>query len=225
MATHCFATVRGKAVRVTSLDECGAVPASPTGRFVASDGFVSVTLSSELETGDEFIVKNANGALCVNERSPDTLKRLNVEVVWCQVDPDLFALITGYPVELDGTDAVGFRVQEGNAETNWALEVWTGLAGSDACAGGGGACYGYLLVPFITGATLGDLTIENAAANFTTTGYTKVGSGWGAGPFDVIGDPATGLEDPIGATDLALLRETCVAPPASACGSVAVPAP
>src|SRR4030066_883000 len=163
MTTTCFSVVRGKRVRVTELDSCGTPVIG--GAFVVSDGFIQVALTAELEKGDEFIQKNANGALCINERDPDSLKRLNVTVDWCQVDPDIINLITGAPVEVDGGsggDVVGFRIQEGAADTNWGLEVWTGLGG-DQCTDGD-VSYGYVLVPFITGATLGDITIENGAS-------------------------------------------------------------
>lgn len=218
MPTQCFSVVRGKVVRVTELDACG-VPVVG-GSFAVSEGFISVALSAELESGDEFVQKNANGKLCINERSPDSLKRLNVTVDWCNVDPDIISIITGNPVELDDANAVGFRIQEGAADAKWALEVWTGLGG-DQCDAEGNLSYGYLLVPFITGSTLGDVTIENGAATFQTNGYTQGNSGWDTGPFEVIGTNAapTVLDDPIGATDHALLRIVHVTPPTPVCGA------
>lgn len=215
MATRCFSVVRGKRVRVTELDACG-VPVTG-GSFVVSEGFIQVALTSELEDGDEYIQKNADGKLCINERAPDALKRLSVTVDWCQVDPDIISLITGYPVELDGSDSVGFRIQEGEADKRWALEVWTGLGG--ASCNGGSVEYGYMLLPHITGSTLGDITIENANATFQTTGYTEGGSGWGVGPYNVIGSPAGPLDVPISAVDHALIRVTEVAPPDAVCGA------
>jgi hypothetical protein len=182
-----------------------------------SEGWIEARVTAEYETGDEFIVKNANGDLCINERSPDALKRLNVAVDWCIIDPDIISLITGADLELDGTDAVGFRRHTGINESNWALELWAKKAGG-AC-GPDGQCYGYYLVPFITGATLGDVTFGNAAFTFTTTGYTQIGSGWGVGPWYVIGDPAAPLDVAIGADQVDLLRDTCVAPPAAVCGT------
>jgi hypothetical protein len=214
MATQCFSVVRGKRVRVTELDTCGTPVTGSS--FAVSEGFISVALTSELEDGDEYIQKNADGKLCINERAPDSLKRLNVTIDWCNVDPDIISLITGYPQELDGSDAVGFRIQEGEADTNWALEVWTGLSNQNC---DDGVQYGYLLLPFLTGATLGDITIENAAATFQTTGYTQGNSAWGVGPYDVIGSPAGPLDVAIDPVDHALIRLTDVAPPAAVCGS------
>lgn len=216
MATQCFGVVRGKRVRVTELDVCG-VPVTG-GSFVVSDGFVSVELTSELEDGDEYIQKNADGKLCINERAPDSLKRLNVTVTWCNVDPDIINLITGYPLEMDDSDAVGFRIQEGEADTRWALELWTGLTGA-GCDEEGNVQYGYFLLPLVTGSTLGDITIENANATFSTTGYTEGNSGWGVGPYNVVGSPAAPLSVAIDAIDHALIRTTEVAPPAAVCGA------
>lgn len=216
MATQCFKPLRGKRVRVTELDVCGNPVTGNS--FVVSDGFVTVALTSELEEGDEYIQKNADGRLCINERAPDSLKRLTVTIDWCEVDPELIQLITGYPPEMDGADAVGFRIQSGESDTNWGLEVWTGLAGA-ACEDGD-VTYGYLLIPYITGSTLGDYSIGNEVANFQTTGYTVDGSGWGVGPYDVIGGtPGTPLDVAIGATDHALLRTTTTPPPAAQCGA------
>lgn len=217
-----FSVVRGKRVRVTELDSCG-VPVWSTGQYVVSEGMIQVVLSSVLEAGDEYIQKNADGRLCINERAPDNLKRLNVTIDWCDVCPDLVTLITGYPQEMDGDEPVGFRVQEGLADKRWALELWTGLGGNKC--GPDGEQFGYLLVPNITGSTLGDITVANAATTFQSMGYTEGFSGWGVGPFDVIGTEGseTPLDVPIGDSDHALLRLTSVPPPEAACEPENIP--
>lgn len=215
MATTCFGVVRGKRVRVTELNAC-SVPVSG-GSFVVSSGFIQATIESDVEDGDEYVQKNADGALCINERAPDSLKRLNITIDWCKVDPDIVNLITGYPQEMDGADAVGFRIEEGQADTRWALEIWTGLSDQECAAGA--VQYGYLLIPNITGSTLGEITIENAAATFQTTGYTEGRSGWDVGPYDVIGSPAGPLDLAISSTQHALLRTTEVTPPTAVCGA------
>lgn len=219
MATRCFGVVRGKRVRVTELNTCG-VPVTG-GSFVVSDGFVQVEITAEIEDGDEYVQKNADGKLCINLRSPDSLKRLNVTVDWCKVDPEIFNLVTGNPLEMSGADAVGFRIQEGEADTRWALELWTGLD-DDACTAGA-VEYGYLLLPRITGSTVGDITVANEVSTFQTTGYTEGDSGWGVGPYDVIGSPAAPLDVAIAAIDHALIRVTPVAPPAALCGAQIIP--
>lgn len=223
MPDQCFAFVRGKTVRVTQLDECG-VATPVTGMYAVSDGFVTAALAGDWENGEEILVKNAHGDFCINERSKDILKRVTVTIDWCQVDPELVSLVTGYPAELQGTDTYGFRVQAGSLNVNYAVELWTELP-KGSC-GVGEQCFGYVLIPFIEGGRFGDLTIENAAATFQTVGYANAGSGWDVGPWDVVGPSGapTPLEDPIGPLDIYVPRVTCVAPPAAACGAVPIPA-
>lgn len=215
MTTTCFGVVRGKTVRVTELDVCG-IPVTGAS-FVVSDGFVQVAITSELEDGDEYVQKNANGALCVNLRSPDSLKRLSVTIDWCNVDPDIIHIITGNPVEVSGTDTVGFRIQEGPADARWALELWTGLDSDEQCVTGVPE-YGYFLLPRLTGSTIGDITVENGVSTFQTNGYTESNPGWGVGPYDVIGSPAGPLDVAMASIDHALIRTTVVAPPIAVCG-------
>jgi hypothetical protein len=100
--------------------------------------------------------------------------------------------------------------------------VWTDLAGN-VCDEAGNKCYGYTLLPLATGAALGDVTIENASATFQTTGYTEGHSGWGVGPWDVIGSPAGPLDEAMASDEHALIRTTCVAPPAAVCGAQEIP--
>jgi hypothetical protein len=218
MATTCFAPIRGKTIRLTELT-CGD---PVTGNaLVVTDAFVTVSMEAEYEEGTEYVQKNANGDLCINERAPDALKRFTVTIDWCRVDPELFAMITGATLEMDGADIVGFRDSEGINESEFALELWTGIANQPNCGTGG--LFGYLLLPRMAGGTYGEFTVEDGnTVSFQTVGYTVGGSGWGTGPYNVIGSPAGPLDVAIGATQHRLVRVTEVAPPASACGASVV---
>src|SRR3546814_9780692 len=93
--TKCFIPVLGKRIRATALDECGNLPASgDLESVVATDGFISLTLTSEIEEGTEIITRKADGSLCVNERTSDSFKRFTLEMEFCGVDPDLLSLTT-----------------------------------------------------------------------------------------------------------------------------------
>src|ERR1700742_3359178 len=135
MTASCYNIVRGKMVRVTRLDSCGNFPVPTTANsFVTSSGFISVAYTTDYENGTEIIQKTADGVLCVNDKTCDQFKRLEVKVSFCGVDPDLLSIITSNSVELDaaGND-VGFRISEGVACSNFALELWTGLGGPGEC--------------------------------------------------------------------------------------------
>lgn len=135
MASNPFSVVRGKRVRVTRLNGCGAFPVpTTTNSFVTSSGFISVQYSLDWEDGDEHIQKNANGDLCINDRSCDQFKRVMVTISFCEVDPDLFSLVTAATLEVDSSGIdVGFRVSEKGACSNFALELWSGLDDGGDC--------------------------------------------------------------------------------------------
>jgi hypothetical protein len=231
MTTHCFIPVLGKRLRATSLDSCGFPPAAATeNAYVSTDGFISVSLASEVEEGTEIITRKASGALCVNERASDSFKRFTAEIEFCGVNPSLLAIVSNAePYEDYNGDIAGFVVSEGSIDKAFALELWTGMSGQ-ACAPGADEASGYLLLPFVSAGVLGDITIDGEnAVTFTLTGaFTKGGNAWGVGPYPVLKD-AAGLDaalptalDPL---DHLLLIDTGLAPPPEACDPQPMPEP
>lgn len=237
MATHCFTPVLGKRIRATELDSCGA-PEPGTSESVATDGFVTITLSSEVEEGTEIIQRNASGAMCVNEKLADSFKRLTVEMEFCGVNPSLLAIVSNaVPYEDYAGDVAGFTIPEGEIDKAFALELWTGLSGQACAPGQTGEASGYLLLPFVQAGVLGDITVdgENAVTFSLTGSYTRGGNGWGAGPFDVVMDAGDPDADPVvppapaalptalDPYDHLLLIDTALAPPPVACDPTPVP--
>ncbi|WKW87062.1 major tail protein [Microbacterium phage Nicole72] len=227
MATHCFIPLLGKRIRVTELDSCGVIPEDAT--QISTDGFVSITLSAEVEEGNEIIVRKASGALCVNEKQADSFKRFTVEMDFCGVNPSLLALTTNAEEYADGDEVIGFTVPEGEILKWFALELWTGLSGA-VCAPGAEEASGYVLLPFVVAGVLGDIEVTGEdAITFQMTGAaTKGGNGWGVGPYDVYmsGTPtptAGPLPEAIDAFDHLLMIETNMAPPPDACDPAPVP--
>lgn len=229
MATRHFIPLLGKRLRVTRLDDCGNPPAAAEeDAFVATDGFISVSLSAETEDGNEIITKKADGSMCVNEMTDSSFKRFTVEMEFCGVDPGLLSLTTNAEPYLDGTDGdtIGFTVPEGTLDKRFALELWTGLSGAE-CEPGEEAS-GYLLLPFLRAGVLGDITVdgENAVTYSMTGASTKGGNSWGVGPFeDVIDDGGTAgpLPTALDPFDHLLMVETNVAPPPHEIGLQAMP--
>jgi hypothetical protein len=226
MSTHCFIPILGKRLRVTVLDECGAVPApAAEDAWLATDGFITVTLSSEVEEGTEIITRKADGSLCVNEKLADSFKRFTVEMEFCGVNPSLLGFVSNAEPYSDGAiapgpDIIGITVPEGTLDKKFALELWTGLSGQ-ACEPGQESAGGYLLLPFVCAGVLGDITIdgENAVTFSVTGAYTHGGNAWGVGPYDVVSDglAAAPLPTALDPLDHLLLIDTSIAPPPSAC--------
>lgn len=219
MATHRYIPLLGKRIRVTVVDQCGALPTAGTSdAVVATDGFISINLSAEVEEGAEILVKKASGALCVNEKRSDSFKRFNVEIEFCGVHPALLSLVSNAePYEDHSGDLAGFTVPEGEMTKAFALELWTGLSGQ-VCQPGAEEASGYGLLPFIQSGVLGDITIdgENAVTFSLTGAYTKGGNQWGVGPSDVLMDetdaPAP-LPTALDPYDHLLFMDTALAPP------------
>lgn len=230
MPSTCFTPIGGHTMRVTKVDACGTLITGGSSCKIVSTGFVRVARTVEYEDADEFIVKNANGDICVNERTSPAIKWINLEMEFCSVDPELFNVISASPLVLDDAAspaAVGWRTREGVIPSvNFALEVWSRISGSSACSGGT-VQYGYSLWPWVVQGTVGDVTYENGPISFTVNGRTKPGSLWGVGPYNIrnmILTPFTPskLISAITATDHEHFQITNVAPPAATCGCTTV---
>lgn len=184
MATQVLKSLKGRRVRLLRLDDCG-VPVEGACSTVVTDGFIRVTIGAEFETGDEFITKNAWGDLCVNEKDSDVLKRVNVEIEFCEVHPDIASIVAGSAVDpiVVSSDTVGFSMNGKTNDQGFAVEVWTKVAGA-ACEGGS-PVWGHFLVPFVkNGRPSSDLVIENGALTFSMAGDGFPEVGWGTGPWE-----------------------------------------
>jgi hypothetical protein len=146
-------------------------------------------------------------------------------MVFQEVDPELFTLLTGLePYEDDEGRVIGVVVTEEHfATANFALELWMGNAEED-CPPEGDPLpfYGYNLLPWVTeGALMEDIVVANQLITFTIVGRTRKGTPWGTGPYDVVvdtnGDPSP-LFSAIPTDTHHLPIWTQLAPPAAECG-------
>lgn len=223
--SRCLPLVRGKVIRVTRLDGCGR-PVNGDDSVGVTDGFVSVQLTQNTTESDSITVTNANGENCVNVPSKTTLSNYTAQIQFCVADPAVLSLITGQDVVIDQTtgDIIGFDVESGvdPTQSGWALEIWTGAGNTDQCDPATQGNFGYILVPFLQGGTLGDYTIENGAVNFSIANAQTIdGSQWGVGPYDVqvIGGVASPLSKPVSARQhQRVLLANVAEPPEPFCG-------
>ncbi len=224
--SKCFSLVRGRSMRVTKTDGCGA-PVMGASSSVVSDGFISVALTANTDEGTTISVQNAAGKTCILDEPCPTFTGYSVEVQFCEVDPALFSLMAGQsPVEDADGGTVGFRVNSGvdACGSGFALELWSQVP-AGACEEGTGESFGYFLIPFLRGGVLGDFTVANDAINFTLSGATsRDGSTWGTGPYDVVDNGAGATFDPgplldaIDPKDHLHMQLTTVPPPEPVCG-------
>lgn len=222
-----FTAVRGPRMRVTRMDECGAV-VTGTCSQVVTDGFVTVNYSANIEEAEEILLKNAGGEICALDTTCPELKWYDLEMEFCSVDPDLFEIMTGQTIVEDfDMESVGVEVGTSiNCDAGFALEVWAYLT-DEACVGGQSSrSYGYFLIPWVINGILGDFTVENDAITFSVSGRSKNNHAWGQGPFDVVAQDSGGTAGPLLAsmnTDSHLLmQKTTIAPPAVSDGCIAL---
>src|SRR5262245_52226342 len=167
-SSKCFSLVRGRAMRVTRLDGCGARVLGPDSQ-VSSDGFISVALTANTDEGTTISITNAAGKICILDEPCPLFTGYGGEVEFCGVDPALIQLMSGQPIVTDAAGAVGvgFRMNTDvdACDSGFALEVWSSVPAA-ACDVTTGAAYGYFLIPFLKGGIIGDFTIGNDAVNF-----------------------------------------------------------
>jgi len=128
---HCLPQVQAIAMRVTALDLSG-VPLPGTDTMIVSNALSSLAVSPVYTDGDEIEEKGANGGVCVNYRSADTFKRLDLTLTLCTPDPYLEAAISGGDV-LEAGGLVGFAAPPLGIVTGagvsielWALRIDNG---------------------------------------------------------------------------------------------------
>lgn len=205
----CIKPIKGKVIRLVRLDTCGNAVTGSTGQLV-TDGFVMVTFSPQYEEGEEFVQRNANGDLCINEKDSDRLKRFDITIQLCEVDPAAIELMTGNALVMDGVTAIGNSYDETPNTTKFALEIWNDLAGG-ACAEGGQQ-WNHWTLAWVENGKLGDITHEYGPQTWEITANTHANPNYGAGPFDLW------LGNELGARTHAKSQVTSVAPPDTECG-------
>lgn len=226
MGNTVWPSIHANIMRLTKVNGCG-VPITTVGNKsrLVTEGIVKVGLTAEYEDGEDTTKKNGAGKICVQHKDPDQLKYLAPEIEFCGIDPEAWSLITGQAIVTDSaSNAVGMRFGSDPLDANFALEVWTDIPGV-ACETGE-QLYGYWLIPFIGAGRLSDIELSVSAAEFTLSAQTKPGTGWGVGPYKVVGEEDAGVTTPAAlaeamkATDHIHFQATTVAPPAATDGAV-----
>jgi hypothetical protein len=232
-----FPVIKGVRLRATRINSCG-LPIEGQANRLVTDGFVSVELAPVMRDAQDLEQVNAEGQVCVTDRTPPTRKHYTVTVELCNVNTGLISMFNGWSQVLDyANNSVGFEDDDDvDADYGVALEVWTGGRSDDDCpapesdqvftGAGSGKGYGYLLF----GAnefTLGNVKVDANISTFTLTGRSIALSQWGRGPYNVVPiddtNTAGRLLKPLDRDAHFLLQRTTIAPPPITEGANPVP--
>ena len=223
MAHYSYTPVQLRAIRVTSLNASGAVDANS--KNIVTDGTVNVTISTEVEEGNEITKKTTSGAICLSVKNPPSVKNVSAAIEFCHVNPQLYTMMSALRTYNDGGNKpAGMALSIGSIEKAFALELWASLDLGSSSPDLRDALSMYTLYPFMQGGVLGaqDYTADGAVSFKIEQMVSLGGTQWGKGPYNVVmGAGAQGgaaapaqLPTALGSKDIALYIPTAVAPPA-----------
>jgi len=218
-------SIKGRVMRLTALDECGAPLYDSAIGTITTTGFMSVSWEHETEDGTEHTSENAWGDFEINELDAPRTKWLNLGMDMCEVDPETLVMLSGAVGNFDTDGMIGAFFNDNTNVNAFAVEVWTRATGQ-ACADGA-PLWGYFAAPFVrNGSIAGGGTIENGPMNLELSGNgfgaaadsaNPLLSAWGLGPH---GDAPTVNPWPVGA--FRYIGITDVQPPAATAGARAI---
>jgi hypothetical protein len=191
MATQEYAaSIQGVSIRVTRLDAAGNLLNGPGDSYTTS-AFMRISFTPEYEEGDEITEKSANGVVCVTYKSPDTLKRITMELAICEPDPELTSLISGGLLLRKNLGTFGSpnnksigwaapAVGDDPAGNGVAIEAWSWAIkdGKKSAA----LPYFHWVFPYVKMRQSGDRVIENGMLATTFEGYGLGNTSFASGP-------------------------------------------
>ena len=194
-----------------------------------TDGYVSVKMTATMNAAVELEQKNADGKVCVVDRTAPERKYYKVDVDLCNVNTGLISLFSGWEQVLDyAGESAGYRDQmEVDSDYGVALEVWTGGRSEDDCplpsdddifaTNSTGKSYGYLLIGAYEW-MVGDISVTSGVSTLMLSGTSIAMPQWGKGPYNVQGIDSKGtcgrLITPLNeGSHYTFFRTTCPPPP------------
>lgn len=172
--------------RVALLDSTGAPDPGASNGYVTGNP-VSLVATPNVETGDEFTLKNGNGSICQYHKACDKIKRVDPVVNLCSMDPQLIALMTGGTI-LDSSDGNIGVMLPGLSDACPApvcVEWWTvAQDGANQAVLSGSVLYIHFVIPKVTFIPAAQ-TYENGILTVTLNGIGDENPNITAdGPFD-----------------------------------------
>jgi hypothetical protein len=224
----CPKLAEGEVVRITRVDDCGHAVEGADNAF-ADDCWASVLMSPNVEAGTDIDFRSFSGRSCAFKRGCPSFRGFDLTGTFFSASPEMIEILTGNPVYLDYNDEpIGWDDCSVACRGGFALEIWQNVVGEECPEGDADGLWFYWLLPWVTNAVLGDVTVSQEGVTFTLTANTRAGGRWEFGPWDVQAADANNTPGPL-LTDVGADCHrrgflTTISPPTAACSYVTVPA-
>lgn len=186
MANSCTRSLKACAVKFTKLASDGSPVVGAHNSYITDD-LITLSIKTEYEGDDDFVVRGASGDVCLRYFAFGPLKNISFDLDGCAADPELHSLMVG-ETPLTAGAAVGFQWPEigvgqgcsGGSYFGVGLEVWTRNVGADGSIDGS---FPYLRWVFPkTFWRVSDKNVENAPMTHKFNGFGLQNAQWLDGP-------------------------------------------
>lgn len=126
MADECLPQIQACAIRVAKLDAITGVPLPGAENLITSSALSEMTYQTTYAPGTDIFEPNACGDACVDYKSNDIKRRLEVTITICTHDPYLMAFLAASDTIDDGAGGTGWQsaAQGRIPDSPISVELW-----------------------------------------------------------------------------------------------------
>lgn len=201
MANVCPTPIHVCRARLTRLnDPAGTIAAAPN-NHVVTDSIVQLTITPVISEGEDIEVKGACDCVCAAYKGRDRLKRFNLQIQLCRLEPALIEILTGASLFTNGSAepignvwpiGIGCNI---TPQPPVALEAW-----SDSWVGDAQAAAPNQYIRWVFPRTYwqwDELTLNNEFTLPQFNGWSQTNSAFPGNPY---GDNPGGVSSIVGAS-------------------------
>lgn len=119
MAQQCLPAGAIDAIRVALVDQCTDIPVAGASNGYVFNCFRNISITRNIEDGDETVLKSPDGTKCFQNKKCDELKDITLELEILSPDYELTNLLTGQTLVNDGAENIGYYHVEGENCLPW----------------------------------------------------------------------------------------------------------
>lgn len=182
MTQVCLPAAAVDAIRIALVDDCTGAKIPGLNNGYLANCFRNLTITKNMDEGDETILKNDAGRKCAQIKKCDELNNVTVEFDLLYPDYEFTNLLTGQSLINDGAENIGWYQDEELSCTPWvSLEMFEAVP-DEACSAG--HKYRRIVIPKIRFTIPTDEKEDPfRLPHFTGRSAPSLLSTWGDGPF------------------------------------------